>query len=299
MIRRLLMLVLVLSCASACAADEAARREVSSLRRQVDQLRHKSVRDQQTIRELEGRLFVIEDRQHMRRLPVETAHAEPPPVAVAPAPAPAPPAPVRSPDEVEIVYEGDALVSSGARPSIAVNESGRQDDWVRVDERPVKARRARTDLVKRGDYPDPAAVTDRIPVAAVPGVPPPSGPQPVPAYKDAYEALKRHDHGAAVAGFKKFLDTWPQHDYADNAQYWLGEAQYDKRDFKVALLEFRKVIQKYPAGNKAPDALLKVGFCYLNLGDAGSARDVLTQVVDLYPKTEAAKLAAKRLEELR
>ena len=45
-----------------------------------------------------------------------------------------------------------------------------------------------------------------------------------------------------------------------------------------------------------PDALLKVGFCYQSLGQAEKAKAVLEQVVSLYPKTEPAALAAKRLE---
>ena len=183
-----------------------------------------------------------------------------------------------------------------------MNESGRQDDWVRVDEAPpAKPKRTRAVAGPEAPgYPDPAAVTDKIPVVAAPGVPAPApGSQPVPTYKDAYAALQRHDHAAALSGFQKFLEKWPDHDYADNAQYWLGETHYDKRDYKLALLEFRRVVQKYPVGNKAPDALLKVGFCYANLGDAGSARDVLAQVVEIYPKTDAARLAAKRLEEIR
>ena len=47
---------------------------------------------------------------------------------------------------------------------------------------------------------------------------------------------------------------------------------------------------------EVPDALLKVGYCYSALGQADKARAVLEQVVNLYPKSEPAALAAKRLE---
>jgi tol-pal system protein YbgF len=298
----------------ACVTDGAARREVISLRRQVDQMRHKSVRDQRTIDDLQNRLFVLEDRletaqlqvdktDRLPRLPVVTKHVEPP-AAAPPAPAEsstAAPTSTPAPEEVEVVYEGEALMSSGQRPRIALNESGRQDDWVRVDEPPpAKPRRTRPILAAESRYPDPRAVTDRIPMAAVPAAPSKEPDEhPIAVYKDGQTALQRHQHASAVAAFQRFLERWPAHDYADNAQYWLGEAHYDHRDYKVALLEFRKVVQKYPAGNKAPDALLKVGYCYANLGDAGSAKDVLSQVVDIYPKTDAARLAVKRLEELR
>ena len=98
---------------------------------------------------------------------------------------------------------------------------------------------------------------------------------------------------------REFLKKYPDSSLADNAQYWLGEAYYDQRNYEQALTEFRRVVKRYPSGNKAPDALLKIGYCYAKLGDVAAARDVLAQVVEVYPKTAAARLATKRLEELR
>jgi TolA-binding protein len=56
------------------------------------------------------------------------------------------------------------------------------------------------------------------------------------------------------------------------------------------------VIEVYPRGNKVPDALLKVGYCYQAMGQGEKAQVVLEQVVTRYPKSEPAALAAKRLE---
>src|SRR5690606_34317546 len=98
-----------------------------------------------------------------------------------------------------------------------------------------------------------------------------------------------------IASLRGFLATHPRHDYADNAQYWLGEAYYAQNDYRQALGEFRIVIETYPRGNKVPDALLKVGYCYQALGQTDKARAVLEQVVNLYPKSEPATLAATRL----
>jgi tol-pal system protein YbgF len=115
-------------------------------------------------------------------------------------------------------------------------------------------------------------------------------------YGASVELLKQGQHAEAIAGLHKFLQAYPSHDYADNAQYWLGECYYDQKDFKTALREFRRVVQHYPSGNKAPDALLKVGFCYVALQEGGKARDVLEQVVKSYPGTEVARKATEKLE---
>ena len=116
------------------------------------------------------------------------------------------------------------------------------------------------------------------------------------AYRAAVELVRGGDHATAIANLRTFLRTYPRHDYADNAQYWLGEAYYAQKDYPHALTEFRNVIETYPRGNKVPDALLKVGYCYHALGQSEKAKAVLEQVVNLYPKTEPAALAAKRLE---
>jgi TolA-binding protein len=62
--------------------------------------------------------------------------------------------------------------------------------------------------------------------------------------------------------------------------------------------EFRRVIERYPSGNKVPDALLKVGFSYLSLGSNEAGRQTLLQLQRSYPRHEAASLASTRLAEL-
>jgi len=119
---------------------------------------------------------------------------------------------------------------------------------------------------------------------------------PAADYRAAVELVKGGKHDDAVAALRAFLVKYPRHDYADNAQYWLGETFYAQKDYTHALAEFRTVIETYPRGNKVPDALLKVGYCYQALGQTDKAHAVLAQVVNLYPKSEPAVLAAKRLE---
>lgn len=115
-------------------------------------------------------------------------------------------------------------------------------------------------------------------------------------YRAAVELVKAGKHDEAVAALRAFVNANPGHDYADNAQYWLGESFYARKDYTRALAEFRATIETYPRGNKVPDALLKVGYCYGAMGQADKARAVLEQVVNLYPKSEPAALASMRLE---
>jgi tol-pal system protein YbgF len=115
-------------------------------------------------------------------------------------------------------------------------------------------------------------------------------------YRAAVELVKAARYEDALAALRAFVQRYPRHDYADNAQYWIGEVFYARKDYVRALAEFRNVVEVYPRGNKVPDALLKVGYCYQAMGQVEKARAVLEQVVNLYPRSEPAVLAARRLE---
>jgi len=119
------------------------------------------------------------------------------------------------------------------------------------------------------------------------------------AYERAFNLLKEGRYDLAVAAFKTFVQTYPQGRFADNAQYWLGEANYVQRHFKVALSEFEKVVKNHPASPKRADALLKMGYTYQELDQNDKARMSLNEVVLKYPNTTAARLAQKRLQDLK
>lgn len=119
------------------------------------------------------------------------------------------------------------------------------------------------------------------------------------AYERAFNLLKEGRYDLAVAAFKTFVRTYPQGRFADNAQYWLGEANYVQRHFDVALNEFDKVVKNHPASPKRADALLKMGYTYQELDQNDKARMSLNEVVLSYPNTTAARLAQKRLQDLK
>lgn len=125
-----------------------------------------------------------------------------------------------------------------------------------------------------------------------------SGGDPTALYRAAYARLKAGQAEQAAEEFRGLVRRFPHHDLADNAQYWLAETFYLRAAYREAEPEFRAVIRRWPTGNKAPDALLKLGYCLLAEGDATLGRSTLLQVVEHYPRTEAAALAQKRLAEL-
>jgi len=118
-------------------------------------------------------------------------------------------------------------------------------------------------------------------------------------YERAFNLLKEGRYDLAVASFKTFVQTYPNGFFADNAQYWLGEANYVQRRFDVALSEFDKVVKNHPTSPKRADALLKMGFTYQELGQYDKARLSLNTVIMNYPDSTAASLAQKRLQDIK
>jgi tol-pal system protein YbgF len=149
-----------------------------------------------------------------------------------------------------------------------------------------------------GLVPAPMPVT-APPALSTPSVEPADPAVERAAYERAFELLKQGRYDLAVAAFKAFVETYPHGQYADNAQYWLGEANYVQRNFQAAAAEFGKVVDGFPNSDKRPDAMLKLGYTQQELGQNDKARATLSSVVSSYPNSTAARLATKRLQDLK
>jgi len=119
------------------------------------------------------------------------------------------------------------------------------------------------------------------------------------AYDRAFQALKELRYADAAEDFRAFLDRYPDSEFADNAQYWLGESYYVTRNYDIALTAFQDLLDRFPESPKAPDALLKVGYTYYELEQWDSARAALTQVQERYPDSTLSRLAENRLRSMR
>src|SRR3989338_2942247 len=84
-------------------------------------------------------------------------------------------------------------------------------------------------------------------------------PKPDTLYSEALTLAKDKEYSDAIEKFTKFISLFPEHDRAQNAQYWIGEMYYAQKDYERAVLEFNEVVKKYPKGKKVPAALLKQG----------------------------------------
>jgi len=119
------------------------------------------------------------------------------------------------------------------------------------------------------------------------------------AYSDAYQIFKEGDYDKARSEFQNFLSVYPDSEYSDNAQFWVGECYFFEKKYEAAILEYEKVTKNYPNGNKVPYALLKQGLSFLKLGDKTSAKLLLQEVIKTYPNTNQARIARSSLQEIK
>ncbi|MBN2539501.1 MAG: tol-pal system protein YbgF [Deltaproteobacteria bacterium] len=119
------------------------------------------------------------------------------------------------------------------------------------------------------------------------------------AYSNAYSIFKDGRYDEAKEAFRNFLKSFPNSEYSDNAQFWIGECDYFEGKYEEAIVEYERVIQIYPKGNKVPNALLKQALSFLKLDDKSSAKLLLQRVIKDYPNTTSANVARKKLVDIK
>jgi tol-pal system protein YbgF len=279
-------------------ADTAHEAQLADLQKRLDVEQRRSAAAEHKIDELENRVFLLTDQVESQKVAALHRAKQPLPVVTLKPDAVEPASAVPSDGGEEIVYEGAAKSEDPAHTRTVLRIDGTRVVSHRESE--PRAKTAATTL-------PPPSSDDNLGVAPVPPIRASAtaasehaapAAEPLALYKNAYDDLRAGRHEAAERGFREFVHRYPHHDYADNAQYWLGECFYDQKRYDKAAPEFRTVLTRWPTGNKAPDAMLKLGFSLLALGDADKGGKVLREVPATYPRTEAARLASERLAQL-
>lgn len=127
--------------------------------------------------------------------------------------------------------------------------------------------------------------------------PTPGGGNPDQLYNDAMKKLQDGDNAGAERGFKAFLQANPRHSLAGNAQYWLGESYYARKDYQNAMTAFAEGYKTYKTSPKGPDNLLKLGVTLAAMGRKSDACAVFAKFSQDYPR--ATDLQKRRVDQER
>ena len=103
----------------------------------------------------------------------------------------------------------------------------------------------------------------------------------------------------AQSAFADFVKRYPQSGYNPSALFWLGNAQYATRNYNEAIANFRSMLSLAPDHAKAPEAVLSIANCQIELKDTKAARRTLEDLTKAYPQSEAAQAGRERLSRLK
>jgi tol-pal system protein YbgF len=146
------------------------------------------------------------------------------------------------------------------------------------------------------------------PAAAPPGgsAPGPGGeakpqahvPDPDTLYSSGLSFYSGGQYDLAIQAFQDYLRYYGETDRASNAQFYIGDSYYSQMDYKKAIAEYDKCIERDPQGNKAAAAQLKKGFALLELSEKSAGARELRSLIELHSNSHEAELARQRLKKL-
>ena len=120
--------------------------------------------------------------------------------------------------------------------------------------------------------------------------------EPKTLYDTAYQHYLSGDYEQAATGFERYLDTFPDGEDADSAQYWLGESYMGQGRFRTAIDELGRVAERYPASDKVASSMLRIGVAHIELGERELGNAMLLRVRQEYPDSDEAALALQQLD---
>jgi len=134
-----------------------------------------------------------------------------------------------------------------------------------------------------------------------------------PTDRKAFAELVEKTCADEPAAGRKLADEWlrkfPKPDSVAEAKGWaplaarvhfaLGSVYMEQKEPRAALSEFGEIVKNHGRSEQAPQALLKSADCFAALKMGAESRLALEEIVNSYPKSEAAKAAKAKLAELK
>jgi tol-pal system protein YbgF len=102
----------------------------------------------------------------------------------------------------------------------------------------------------------------------------------------------------AAQEFSQFLQVYPNNSLAGSAQFYLGESEYRRNNFAVAIQDYNTFLDHYPEGGKGAAAQLKKAFALLELEQKDDGVKELRRLIARYPNSLEATQAKNRLKNM-
>lgn len=111
---------------------------------------------------------------------------------------------------------------------------------------------------------------------------------------DAAVSLTQNgDYVKANRAWAQHLKSYPNEANNPDVQYWYGIAQYGGKSYRNAITRLQSFVQKSPADERVPQALLTIGSAQINSGQKAAGMATLKQLMQNHPSNPAAQTAEK------
>jgi TolA-binding protein len=149
---------------------------------------------------------------------------------------------------------------------------------------------------------NPPAAPGSSTEGAAPGAPGATAPPPGMTAESAWQSAEKDRLGGntdlALKEYQDYITYFPNTDYAPNAQFEIGEINYNKGDYDNALKAFDTLLERFPDNPRTRSAHFMKGQTLLHTGDRQGAVEEFKYIVANYPGTEDARRAASALKGL-
>lgn len=122
---------------------------------------------------------------------------------------------------------------------------------------------------------------------------------PPPNNQEAFEKAKKHytagEYDLAVENFSAYLKN-PKAKNAEDAVFLRGEAYFQLKQYKKAIVDYSKFPEKYTKSKYLPQSLYRIGQSFEALGMKEDAKNFYQELVEKFPKFAAAKKVKAKLK---
>lgn len=122
--------------------------------------------------------------------------------------------------------------------------------------------------------------------------------EPRQLYEASLQQFRRGSFQTARSGLQEFLSSYPDHELAPDARFYVAETYAEEDEPRQALEAYSRVVELFPNSRRAASALYKSGLLERQRGNLEDARVFFSRVVNGYPDSDEAGLARDQLREL-
>jgi TolA-binding protein len=127
----------------------------------------------------------------------------------------------------------------------------------------------------------------------------PVGTSPSRLWDIAFADYSASQWSLAIQGFESYIRTFPTYDKADDAQVYIGTCYLNDGKYDKAIEAYDKAIRNYPSGDALPDAYYRKGVALNNLKQIDEARQAWEFLIMTFPTSDAALLAKQKMDQLK